>query len=195
VGLLLIFLLGAGHGWQPDHAVAAAALAVRGGIPTWIAALRLALGHCTALLMLAVLAALLPKMHWPWLDRWSTVLGASALIGVGALVFRRVWTQPHAHHAARPKSSVTVGLGWILGLSGARSAVILLPLMGGSNRAVTTLLTYCIGVTSGIVLASIGIELVRRLSAGTWAVRWLDGVLGAGSVVCGCWLLFSSGRP
>jgi hypothetical protein len=193
--LLLIFLLGAGHGLQPDHAAAAVSVAARYNVPAWNAAIRIALGHCAALLMLALVLLLFPAFQLPGLERWSDIAGATALIVLGSFLIRRFWSPRESSHERTHSTPLAVGLGWLLGLSGARSAALLLPMMAGPRGAAAALISYSAGIGFGVAVASGGVDLVRHLTAGRIAARWLDGALGVGTMASGWWLLYSGARP
>jgi hypothetical protein len=195
-----MLLLGLMHGLQPDHAAAATAMGARRGAAAWRAAARLAGGHAAALLLLTLLLSRVPSARLTQVEKASGIAGGLTLAAIGiVLVFQAIRSRyvlhahahrhgakDHAHLHTHPLEEMTrhehghlssiVGVGFLLGMTGARGLAMMLPNMMGPSSVLVPIALYATGVAAGSMLVSAAIDLMRaRLVA---LGRWLD--LGSG---------------
>lgn len=165
--MLDAFALGARHGLDADHLAAISELTAgeRGGVRGFVAGVRYAVGHASAVAAIGFAAggAGLEVPGW--------VVGAT-LIGLGLWAAGRlVWghTHEHAHvvdgdevrHSHRHRHAVGVGL--VHGLGGAPSAV----LVGGRGGVALAAFTVGVLLVNGAVGAVAGVS--TKVAAIAWA--------------------------
>lgn len=209
MALLTLFLFGALHGLQPDHAAAAAGLAARSGASVFRAALGIAAGHAGALLLVALLVQLLPGGWVARIDSVGGVVSSSALLLVGlAVVFQAVrrryvvhahdhrhGNKDHAHLHAHPARAVerhehghlrgALVLGLVLGVSGARTITALAPSIAGGASAAIAIGIYALGIALGSAVVSLGLDGVRKLALGRGWLPSVDLIAGGAACVVG----------
>lgn len=217
MSVLILFALGLMHGVQPDHAIAAASSASRSGQSVWRAALHVASGHAGALVLVALMRPLLPAHVLASMERWAGPAGGASLVLAGAVVIAQVLrnrylvhAHPHSHDGnthehlhAHPSGHLlrhahhggrgALMLGLVLGLSGARTA-LLLPTLAGSDAVIAGIALYCVGVAAGAVGVSALLDLAKRLVRGPGGLRWLDLATGSAAVAVGM-RLFATSLP
>lgn len=164
-------------------------MAARHHVPAWLAALRIASGHALALAGVFLLVRLFPSAPLAQLETGASFAGAVALVGLGLFLLVRAARQPQAERHGHSHAGPAVLLGVVLGLSGARSAALILPLVTGPAGAIGGLLIYCVGIAAGIAAISVSADVARRL-VGQGGVRVLDATLGVMTFAAGCWLVF-----
>jgi len=200
----LLFVLGALHGLQPDHAVAAMGVASRSGTRAWRQALRVAAGHTAALGAAAIALQGLPGAVVRWIEpvAGTTTAAALLLLGLTSLVqLLRSRFVVHDHDHARPHVHTVeatarhthgwgfsaLALGVVLGLGGARSAGVLSLASGG--HLVVGLVLYGIGLAVTSAAASGAFDLLRATADRHGHARLADVLAASGSVVAGGWML------
>lgn len=93
----------------------------------------------------------------------------------------------HAHHRLSG-----VALGLILGLSGARTMAVILPVLVGKAAPVTVLVLHSLGIAVGSVAGAFVLDVARKLARRWSAEHWVDVAGACGTAAIGVRLLLTA---
>lgn len=205
-----ILILGLMHGAQPDHAIAAFGLSARTGMAAWRAAIRVALGHGVALVGMLVTARLIPRQMLLDFAPFADFAAGGSLLFLSLGLILQTWRGRfvlhrhdcekggtlHAHHREHAQSHhhhehshsrhrlSTLAFVLILGLGGARTLAVMMPVIMGKASAFTVVFLHTLGITIGAVAGAFILDLARHLARRWTAEGWIDlaGALGTAAI-------------
>ena len=174
----------------PDHVLSLGPMAIGARRSSWRLGARWGVGHAVGTLLLCVPVLWLAQhAQLPWLASLGDRLAGVALLATALVSFFQVRRQGSMAGDAAGRNAVAVG--FIHGLTGAASLLLVVPVLAGGSLAASLvfLLAFAVGSTAGMAaLTSLLARLGTRLDASrARSARYLACV--ASAALGSLWLL------
>ena len=152
----------------PDHVLSLGPMAIGARSSSWRLGARWGLGHAAGTLLLCVPVLWFAQhARLPFLASLGDRLAGVALLSTALVSFVQVWRQRATHEADGTKNAVVVG--FVHGLSGAASLVLVVPMLAGGSLPASLIFlgAFAAGSLAGMavltsVLARLGTRLAPR---------------------------------